>query len=246
MTILDRSSGVINTASTTWTVTRSSGTWGTGTVLVAILFGNTTFPTPSGWTPRPSSVSTMGLYSFDRVAAGETSFVLTNNAAGTGEWYVYELSAGSTYDIGLAAQATATQTNHTTPAITPTAGNRHLIAVAGGNAGSRSVTGWSGGFVGWGGGGSTGGDLTFSQAADLNSTTDGVTAVSSTATFNSTVADRGGMTLSYINNAGDTTPPSIPTGLVTTNIGSTTADLSWTASTDNVAVTGYELQIIGP
>lgn len=46
--------------------------------------------------------------------------------------------------------------------------------------------------------------------------------------------------------AGDATPPSVPTGLATTAIGSTTVGLSWTASTDNVGVTGYEIQVIGP
>jgi len=44
----------------------------------------------------------------------------------------------------------------------------------------------------------------------------------------------------------DTTPPSVPTGLHTTAVGSTTADLAWTASTDDVAVTGYEILVIGP
>ena len=39
----------------------------------------------------------------------------------------------------------------------------------------------------------------------------------------------------------DTTPPSTPTGLATSAIGQTSATLSWTASTDNVAVTGYRL-----
>jgi chitodextrinase len=37
----------------------------------------------------------------------------------------------------------------------------------------------------------------------------------------------------------DTTPPSTPTGLSATAAGSTGANLSWSASTDNVAVTGY-------
>jgi hypothetical protein len=44
----------------------------------------------------------------------------------------------------------------------------------------------------------------------------------------------------------DTTAPSVPTGLTVTSIGSTTANLSWTASTDDVAVTGYEVTIYGP
>jgi len=45
---------------------------------------------------------------------------------------------------------------------------------------------------------------------------------------------------------GDTTPPSVPTGLHTTAVGSTTADLAWTASTDDTAVTGYEVLVVGP
>src|SRR6185437_6383018 len=37
----------------------------------------------------------------------------------------------------------------------------------------------------------------------------------------------------------DTTAPSVPTGLATSAVGQTSLTLSWTASTDNVAVTGY-------
>jgi chitodextrinase len=37
----------------------------------------------------------------------------------------------------------------------------------------------------------------------------------------------------------DTTPPSTPTGLTGAAAGSTGANLSWSASTDNVGVTGY-------
>jgi cellulose 1,4-beta-cellobiosidase len=39
----------------------------------------------------------------------------------------------------------------------------------------------------------------------------------------------------------DTTAPSTPTGLAVTGTTSTTASLSWNASTDNVAVTGYDV-----
>ncbi len=39
----------------------------------------------------------------------------------------------------------------------------------------------------------------------------------------------------------DTTPPSVPTGLTGTAASSTQASLSWTASTDNVGVTGYKI-----
>jgi len=39
----------------------------------------------------------------------------------------------------------------------------------------------------------------------------------------------------------DTTPPSIPTNLSANVVSSSEIDLSWTASTDNVAVTGYQV-----
>ena len=39
----------------------------------------------------------------------------------------------------------------------------------------------------------------------------------------------------------DTTPPSIPTGLSATAVSSSQINLSWTASTDNVGVTGYKI-----
>ncbi len=45
--------------------------------------------------------------------------------------------------------------------------------------------------------------------------------------------------------SGDTTAPSVPTGLASSSITSSGFTVSWTASTDNVAVTGYEVFIDG-
>ena len=42
--------------------------------------------------------------------------------------------------------------------------------------------------------------------------------------------------------APDTTPPTAPTGLTATAAGSTQINLAWTASTDNVGVTGYRVE----
>ena len=42
--------------------------------------------------------------------------------------------------------------------------------------------------------------------------------------------------------ASDTTPPTDPTNLTATPAGSTQINLSWTASTDNIAVTGYQIE----
>src|SRR5436190_19593848 len=41
------------------------------------------------------------------------------------------------------------------------------------------------------------------------------------------------------NTPADTTPPTTPAGLTAAAAGSTGANLSWSASTDNVGVTGY-------
>ena len=42
--------------------------------------------------------------------------------------------------------------------------------------------------------------------------------------------------------APDTTPPTAPTGLTATATSTTRIDLGWTASTDNVGVTGYRVE----
>jgi chitodextrinase len=49
-------------------------------------------------------------------------------------------------------------------------------------------------------------------------------------------------TFSYsVGTGGDSTPPSAPQNLTASNVTSTSAGLSWTASTDNVGVTGYDV-----
>jgi chitodextrinase len=45
----------------------------------------------------------------------------------------------------------------------------------------------------------------------------------------------------FVSGPSDTTPPSVPTGLSATAISSSQINLSWTASTDNVGVTGYRI-----
>ena len=201
MTILDRNSGTFN--GTSFNVTRSTGSFGTGTVIVIAVFGNTVVNTPSGFTQRTSSVVNIGIYSFDKTGAGESSIAMTNSA-GSGEWFVWELSAGSTWLTGLATQNTTTGTTFTTPGATPTAGDRHILAVAGGNGGggARTINSFTNGFVEWADQQVTVQDWTFSAAADVDVTANGSTAYSTTATFSaSTAAVQGGLTLAYVNNS---------------------------------------------
>ncbi|MEP4091316.1 reprolysin-like metallopeptidase [Reichenbachiella sp.] len=52
-------------------------------------------------------------------------------------------------------------------------------------------------------------------------------------------------TVNIQNSTPDTEAPSTPSGLATANITETSLDLSWTASTDNVGVTGYNVYLNG-
>jgi hypothetical protein len=53
------------------------------------------------------------------------------------------------------------------------------------------------------------------------------------------------VTATFVHSAGDTAPPTTPTGLTATASSSSQINLSWTASTDNVGVTGYKIYRVG-
>lgn len=248
MTILDRNAGTF-TSTTSFNVTRSTGSFGTGTVIVVAVFGNTAVSTPGSATQRATSVVDLGLYAYDIAGAGQSSIAFTNSA-GSGVWFAWELNSGSTFLTPASAiQTSAGNTTYTTGALTPTSGTRHLLAAVGGvgGGGARTVTAFSDSFTERADLQVTAQDWPFAASADLDVTANGSTAYSTTATFSgATATARGAILLAYINNAGDVTAPTVPTGLTTTAVGSATASLSWTASTDAVGVTGYEVQVVGP
>jgi chitodextrinase len=90
----------------------------------------------------------------------------------------------------------------------------------------------------------------FAQIATATSTTfsnSGLSA-STSYTYRIRATDAAGNLSAYSSTAsattsasGDTTPPSAPTNLSAT-VGATVANLTWTASTDNVGVTGYRIE----
>jgi hypothetical protein len=249
VTILDRNFGNVTSPATTWTVTRSTGSFGTGTVIVVAIFGNTVFTTPSGWTQRHSSVVNLGLYTYDKVGAGESSIPFTTSVAGAGQWYVWEMTAGSTYLAGGAGENSTGATTVASPSVTPTAGDRHLFAVCGGvgpTGQTRSVTGVNNSYTLGAGGQAPVQDYVFSARAERDVTTAGGTAYTTTATFSGAATNvAASLALAYNAIIGDTTAPTVPTGLATGLISATSADLSWSASTDAVGVTGYQLQVLG-
>ena len=66
-----------------------------------------------------------------------------------------------------------------------------------------------------------------------------------TYTLNYNVSDAAGNAATQVSRTvnvnADTQAPSVPTNVTASNIAQTTATLNWSASTDNVAVTGYEV-----
>ncbi len=83
------------------------------------------------------------------------------------------------------------------------------------------------------------------QVATPSTTSFADTGLSAATTYSYTVAARDAAGNISPNSASvsvtiaDTTPPTTPTGLTAAAVGSTAANLSWSASTDNVGVTGY-------
>ena len=71
-------------------------------------------------------------------------------------------------------------------------------------------------------------------------TTYSITAQAYDAAGNSSASSTA-LSLTTTNNTADTTAPSIPSGLTSSSITQTSATVSWTASTDNVGVTGYKI-----
>ncbi|MFI6324441.1 endo alpha-1,4 polygalactosaminidase [Nonomuraea sp. NPDC050556] len=84
--------------------------------------------------------------------------------------------------------------------------------------------------------------LTFNAAGNYVSGTGSIRVrLAANNTSDSADVDYEAVTVTSSSSGGDTTPPSTPTGLASTGTTSSTVSLSWTASTDNVGVTGYEV-----
>jgi hypothetical protein len=212
-------------------------------------------PESSGWTlPTGGGQETfIGHYLWYKIAAGgETSVQYTIGSAVQSAHIFARYNSVSGFDISNGQFAQSTAASYTTPTVTPTAGRRFAVAAIGGCDSSRTMTGvgtWLN---------------SYSEVADIRTTpasgqTDevGLAVLAFDATGSSTTSSgasyegqssqaRTGIIAVFQVASADTTPPSVPTGLHTTAVGSTTADLTWTASTDDVAVTGYEILVIGP
>jgi len=116
-------------------------------IIALIVAGNTTVSTPIGWTLRQSQVNFMGHYLFTQSGGGSSWNITTANGSGT--WYIAEISGG-TYDTSASDNDPSGSSSYMTPALTPTVGERLLIASLGsvnGGATVCTVSDWTDSFV---------------------------------------------------------------------------------------------------
>ncbi|MEU4558531.1 hypothetical protein AB0F72_09075 [Actinoplanes sp. NPDC023936] len=217
-----------------------------GSLLVVVSGGPIVQSWPGAWTERLQPVNNTELSVATRTAtAGESSVVVTrSNGNYPLAWVVYEFPSGSSWGVGTSAAGTTTA-----PTLSGITVGQSVFAAISGVVANNDTT----------------------PAHNTTWTTPAVEDVDATVPGD-TVTDGAYMTLAYVDAygsttltpagtfgasssrewavwsitvpAGDTTPPSVPTGLQVTAVGATTVDLSWTASTGEP--TGYEIEVTGP
>ena len=152
-------------------------------LLVVTIAGNMTVATPSGWTLRTSQVNDMGHYMWTRQGDGASSY--TFNATGQGVWYIAEVAAG-TYLTASGQNNVASASTYTTTSLTPTAGDRTMIASIGSltpNNTNRTASAWLNSYVEESDFVQPTADRPMQATASLDVTANGSTAYSTGCTF---------------------------------------------------------------
>lgn len=196
MPIVQHASGTFNGTSFTPTLPAASSA---SNIVVLIVAGNTVINTPTSWTLRTSQVNFMGHYLYDRAGVALSSVTVTN-ANGQGTWWIGEI-AGGAHVGSTSTNVTAGADDYSTPALTPTVGNRIVlasIASVQNNNGARTVSGWTNSFVEQADLCYVGADYPMQGVAALdNVTADGSTAYSTLATFSNNSTGRSAIIAAY-------------------------------------------------
>lgn len=203
-TLVQSNSGIGTTATTaaTWSSAATTGT----TLVMIVASDDYIGATPSGWTESTGCRQEVfhGAYLFWKIAAGgETSQNYTIGSATGSVWITAEISGldASPYDIsaGQSNGGGAPVATYTTPAITPSTGDRYLIAViVGSYTSSATLSTWLNSFTEQRDVTSTA-PSTKDQAgyADLAVTGNGVTTYSSGATYSAARDSQSGIIISF-------------------------------------------------
>lgn len=193
MGILQQNSGTFN--GSPFTVTLPTASSATNRVVVVVA-ANTIINTPAGWTLRSSQVNWMGHYMWDR-PGGATGWTFTGSN-GQGTWWIAEIPGG-TYDNSTGTNTTSGSPTFATPPLTPAAGDRTLLASIGSTNGvsTRTMSGWTGGFVEQVDVCYVGADNPNQGGAALDVAADGSTAYSTSATYSTGSFGRSSLIGSY-------------------------------------------------
>src|SRR6266581_3358176 len=227
-------------------------------VTTAIATDTTPPTTPTGLTAAAAGSTGANLsWSASTDNVGVTAYILRRNGVqvatpATTSFADTGLSAATTYSYTVAARDAAGNISPDSTSVSVT------TVIAADTTPPSTPTGLTGAAAG-----STGANLSWNVSTDNVGVTgyivrrNGVqvatpattsyadTGLSAATTYSYTVAARDAASNISPNSASvsitlaDTTPPTTPTGLTAAVAGSTAANLSWSASTDNVGVTGY-------
>lgn len=200
---------------------------------------------PTGFTESTGCKlqTNLGHYVWWKVAVGgETSVSYTIGSVATSVWEIFEISGltASPYDISNGTFLASGASTFTTPSITPTAGERLIVASMGGSTSAANFTGlsaWLNSFTEQNDTMNTkaSGTRDIIGMATLSATADGLTGYSSGATYSPNATARTGIIIAFkVLAAG---PSIAPTGVsVPIALGSPTADWSTTAGPDGLSL----------
>lgn len=257
-TIVQTKTGIQNAAIASYTLTLDAPA-ATGNEIIIVMAVDAYFNAPPPGFSEPSGARQeryLGHYLWHKTAAGgETSFTATPQVACWGVWAVYEVSglSGAGSMIGSAGQAVVLSgsATYSTPTLNVSAGERFVMATLGGSySGALStISGWTN---------------SFSEITDIRTTLGSGTCdslgvairqgtFSAGQTVNTQATWDGGMqpesqtAIIVVFNIGgaDTTPPSVPANVRVTKRTARSLTVAWDASTDNVVINGYEIQLDG-
>ena len=171
--------------------------------------------------------------------AGEDTFALIKNNSVTA-------AAGSTVTMSTTSPTSGSRTTHiyfeVVPATTQVPAAPKITALT---ASPASIPNGNASSLAWSVTGSPVPTLTIDNGVgDVSSLTSKSVSPTETTTYTLSATNNQGTTSATVTvtvTSPDTTPPTAPTGLSATAASSSQINLSWTAATDNVAVTGYRI-----
>jgi hypothetical protein len=208
--VVQQNSGLFNGTSAVITLPSATSA---SNLLVISIGADVTMQTLSGWTLRTSQVNDMGHYMWTKQGDGASSWTFTADASLPGVWYVEEIENG-TYLTATGQNNVSSQTTYGTTTLTPTAGERRMLASIGSlhNSSTRTLSGWTNSYVEQSDQCSNVPARPLQGTAALEVTANGSTGYSTTATYSVTNTSKSALHGAFGTPSGGT--PAVPPILV--------------------------------